>query len=256
MSDDEDYMSDKFLEGTEKYGQSSLLYRHCDKREHELMKKKAKTDANLTGKKALTHIEEKMREEGLSAAITSSNKGFEMLMKMGYKPGQGIGKTESGIVEPIGVEVKANRHGLGKATKEKRKAQSQKPAADKLNEANLQDFRSRAALKKAEQLINTDLWKSQKVCEQLDMQLDIQEPRESWFWLPKPDKETEEDSTAENNDEKESEDDEESIPVNEQLEILTRYLRKKHYYCIWCGTSFNDEDDLKENCPGDTRSDH
>ena len=36
-----------------------------------------------------------------------------MLAKMGYKAGDSLGKSNSGIVEPIPVEVKIDRGGLG-----------------------------------------------------------------------------------------------------------------------------------------------
>lgn len=42
----------------------------------------------------------------------------------------------------------------------------------------------------------------------------------------------------------------------EQLNILTAYLRSNYFYCIWCGTVHDDERDLKQNCPGPTRADH
>ena len=32
------------------------------------------------------------REKGLETSLSSDNKGFAMLQKMGYKPGMGIGK--------------------------------------------------------------------------------------------------------------------------------------------------------------------
>ena len=39
-------------------------------------------------KKRRNEIEEEIREEGLSTKLDSSNKGFNMLAKMGYKPGK------------------------------------------------------------------------------------------------------------------------------------------------------------------------
>lgn len=70
----------------------------------------------------------------------------------------------------------------------------------------------------------------------------------------------------------------------DKLHILTSYLRRVHFYCIWCGTTYNgksddnmpagfigvfsnfadtlffvvltDEEDLCSNCPGDTAADH
>jgi hypothetical protein len=32
--------------------------------------------------------------------------GFALLAKMGYKPGTSLGKTGSGIVEPVGIVIK------------------------------------------------------------------------------------------------------------------------------------------------------
>ncbi|XP_053975680.1 G patch domain-containing protein 11 [Hylaeus volcanicus] len=249
MSDDEDYMSDKFLLGIEKCSSSSLIHKHADRRKFELMKKKTEVDANLREKSSVKYIEQQKREEGLSSAITSTNKGFELLMKMGYKPGHGIGKTESGITEPIGVEVKLNRHGIGKGIKRKEIDSKSSLTSDKLNNKNMKDFRGRIAQKKAEQLLRADLRKSQKVCEELDLQSKIEKPMEAWFWLPQ---ETEDDSDTEETEEIE----EESPPETEQLEILTKYLRDKHFYCIWCGVAYHSEDDLGNNCPGNTRDDH
>ncbi|XP_076231726.1 G patch domain-containing protein 11 [Calliopsis andreniformis] len=250
MSDDEDYMSDKFLQGSEKSTSSSLIYKYADKRKFELMKKKTETDTKLK-ENSIKNIEHEKREAGLSSAITSANKGFEMLMKMGYKPGQGIGKTESGITEPLGLEVKLNRHGLGKNTNKKETKAKASSVNDKLDNRSMTDYRGRMAQKKAEQLLKADLHKSQKICEQLDKQQNIEEPMESWFWLPQ---ETEQEEEEDDEEEDDSED--EDIPINEKLEILTKYLRKKYFYCIWCGVAYQDEDDLRDNCPGWTRNEH
>lgn len=77
MSDDEDYMSDKFLQGSEKHVSSSLLYRHSDKREFALMKKKTEIESRLKEQnKSIRVVEAEKREEGLSSAITSTNKGL------------------------------------------------------------------------------------------------------------------------------------------------------------------------------------
>lgn len=77
MSDDEDYMSDKFLQGTEKHVSSSLIYKHSDKREFALMKKKAEIESKLKERnKSIRVIEQEKREEGLSSAISSANKGL------------------------------------------------------------------------------------------------------------------------------------------------------------------------------------
>ena len=84
--------------------------------------------------KTSTKLEDKKRVEGLQKSLDSSNKRFALLTKIGYKPGEGLGKSKDGIIEPIGVEVKTNRSGLGaeaatKQIKRTKKAQSKKAGA-------------------------------------------------------------------------------------------------------------------------------
>ena len=173
-----------------------------------------------------------------------------MLMKMGYKPGKGIGKKESGICEPIPVDLKNNRQGLGKEKEKPKKKIHNKNPLEKLEKLDMVDFRSRLAQKKSEQVAAMDLRKSQKICEQLDIQNKIEKPYESWFWYPK-EKEGREFEESES-----SEEDEEELKNSEKLEVLTKYLRGKYFYCIWCGVAYDNADDLRESCPGSTRSDH
>lgn len=45
--------------------------------------------------------------------IDSSNKGRQMLEKLGWSTGQGLGKSNSGIVEPVSSEIRDSRAGLG-----------------------------------------------------------------------------------------------------------------------------------------------
>lgn len=76
MSDEEDYMSDKFLQGIEKHVSPSLIHKHSDKRVFALMKKKAEIELKLKERnKSIKVVEQEKREEGLSSAISSENKG-------------------------------------------------------------------------------------------------------------------------------------------------------------------------------------
>lgn len=58
--------------------------------------------------------EEEQRKEGLGAAIPSSNIGFKMLQQMGYTPGAALGKHGQGVLEPVSVDLKRSRTGLGR----------------------------------------------------------------------------------------------------------------------------------------------
>ncbi|XP_020276301.1 G patch domain and ankyrin repeat-containing protein 1 homolog isoform X2 [Asparagus officinalis] len=48
-----------------------------------------------------------------SRAIDSSNVGFQLLKKAGWKEGTGLGVSEQGRLEPLPTYVKTNKRGLG-----------------------------------------------------------------------------------------------------------------------------------------------
>lgn len=58
--------------------------------------------------------ETEQRQEGMNAAIPASNIGFKMLQQMGYQPGKALGKNGQGATEPVNVDLKLNRTGLGR----------------------------------------------------------------------------------------------------------------------------------------------
>ena len=136
-------------------------------------------------------------------------------------------------------------------------------------------------------MIESDLSRSKKTCYQLDQAKGFTEPVELWFW---PDISKDEDNSIIDNDldgepintEKDifsdteeasiteiitkeekikpeyrlkADDSNEFLP-EEELSILTEYLRSQYLYCIWCGITFSDTEDMSANCPGSTRDEH
>ncbi|KAL2938986.1 G patch domain-containing protein 8 [Bienertia sinuspersici] len=55
-----------------------------------------------------------------ASALDSSNIGFQLLKKHGWKEGTGLGSSEQGRLEPVETYVKKNKRGLG-AEKVKKK---------------------------------------------------------------------------------------------------------------------------------------
>ncbi|XP_076910367.1 uncharacterized protein LOC143567983 [Bidens hawaiensis] len=53
-----------------------------------------------------------------STPIASSNIGFQLLKKQGWKEGTGLGVSQQGRLEPVQTYVKKNKRGLGAEIKE------------------------------------------------------------------------------------------------------------------------------------------
>ncbi|WOL09828.1 G patch domain and ankyrin repeat-containing protein [Canna indica] len=66
-----------------------------------------------------------------STAIDSSNVGFKLLKKCGWKEGTGLGVSEQGMLEPIPTLVKTNKRGIG-ADRLKKKVEAKKDPDDKV----------------------------------------------------------------------------------------------------------------------------
>src|ERR1700761_5037403 len=99
-SDDDDYLSDKFLINT---AEPQKPKTYGEKRKEALYKSRLKNEQNRT--KSRRQLEIESREEGLSKSLFeraeddkasghgSENKALSMMMKMGFKPGQALGVT-------------------------------------------------------------------------------------------------------------------------------------------------------------------
>lgn len=145
-----------------------LARSHQKSHQYEMEAKKARVDAEQRQKQLpKKYLESQRRDEGMSAAISSDNKGFAMLAKMGYKQGDALGRsTTTGIVEPIAIQVKNDRGGLGRETAIKQledyKEKLRLARIEKRNAQNsamtVDEFRLRMSQKTNEKLLQSDLW--------------------------------------------------------------------------------------------------
>ncbi|CAH0381309.1 unnamed protein product [Bemisia tabaci] len=258
-SDEPDYMSDDFLANhpTEDV-RPGLLMSRAKKREHEAMKRSHENQEQqkLLNKKL---FQQKTRAEGLNKPIDSTNKGYALLQKMGYKPGTGIGKNETGRTEPIGISIKNDRKGLGRENAIK-EVNALKVALGtkrmRTESISVDDYRARVAAEAAERQANGDLRSSQRVCYELDSKEGTTEPLEAWFWPPREEETKEDDEREEDISESDSDEDIKELTVLEKLKLVTVYLRSAHLYCVWCGVQYDNSEDLDQSCPGSTREDH
>ncbi|XP_031626140.1 angiogenic factor with G patch and FHA domains 1 isoform X3 [Contarinia nasturtii] len=56
---------------------------------------------------------EKTKAASLNSSISSENKGFKMLSKLGWSAGQALGKNSDGLLEPIPLQMNEKNKGLG-----------------------------------------------------------------------------------------------------------------------------------------------
>ena len=86
---EDDYMSDAFLQQLQDV-RPGLLSR-SRKRQRKIDEKRTKNQL-LPKQKRINQAEKESREHALSIPLATTNKGFSMLQKMGYKKGMGLGK--------------------------------------------------------------------------------------------------------------------------------------------------------------------
>ncbi|KAH8278726.1 hypothetical protein KR018_007876 [Drosophila ironensis] len=261
MSDEEDdYMSDKFLAGLQDV-RPSLVQNRGKKRELEVAHKQKEHLKRQKETKSSVTLDNERLQQSLSQPLSADNKGFQLLAKMGYKAGTALGKQPDARTEPVGISLKSGRGGLGREAavaelaarrQELRRVHLlQKAGIQNGEEISTEAYRRRATQKAEERKLLSDIKRCQQTCESLDLKAGIAEPDMDFLWPPK--EQPPEDEEAE----EQSEEEEEPLySPSEQLEMLTSYLRTGYCFCYWCGTRYEDLEDLNANCPGPARDDH
>ncbi|KAI8637065.1 hypothetical protein BD408DRAFT_68242 [Parasitella parasitica] len=270
--EEEDYMSTKFLESAQEF-ESKRQESYIEKRKRQLREQQEKAYI-----KPRAQLEAEVREKGLKKAIEQSNKGMKMMMKMGFKQGQGLGNStsgSSGIAEPIKVDLKLGRTGIGMDTEiRKREREQEEEENRKRVHMDPEEFRNQMAQKAKDAQLLRYINAAVFICENVDEENGVES---NILWTlkpppppPPPSIEPAEDGAKENDQEEEDEKPEEtdpkypqqdveslkSLPLTDQLAKLIAYLRETYFYCFWCRAKYTDKQDLDENCPGTTEDDH
>ena len=146
-------------------------------------------------------------------ALDASNKGFRLLLKMGF---------DGNIVDPVMIAPVKDRTGLGsKAT-----AKVTEPLVPRVE---VSDFRNVESRRRDEVRMRRDVITARDIIEQFD-ERDGKCRTSLW---------------PNQNDELSS------LSVKEQLELVTKYLRDEYNYCIWCACKYDSLQDFQSNCPGE-----
>ncbi|XP_039116354.1 G patch domain-containing protein 8 isoform X1 [Dioscorea cayenensis subsp. rotundata] len=106
-----------------------------------------------------------LEQVSLDTQITSSNIGFRLLQKMGWK-GKGLGKDEQGIVEPIRAGIRDPKLGVGKQEQDDFFTSGENVQRRKLEvelEETEEHTKKREVVAEREQKIQTEVKEIQKV---------------------------------------------------------------------------------------------
>ena len=266
MSDEEDdYMSLKFLEEAQKFESKRQETSYTERRKKQLREQEKKGYI-----KPRAQLEKEEREKGLQTAVDTENKGMKMLMKMGFKQGTALGK--GGIVEPISVDLKSGRQGIGlESQMRKRLREEEEEHARKRVDIDPEEYRAAMAQKAKDNQHMRYIIAAVSICEKLDEENDV---KTNILWTLRPIQPTleeevtekakveeeEEDKNVEEEKEpaypEEEEEELQALSTDEQLKKLTTYLRDTYFYCFWCRAKYGDKEDLDTNCPGTEEEDH
>ncbi|RPB00830.1 hypothetical protein L873DRAFT_1804587 [Choiromyces venosus 120613-1] len=188
--EEDDYMNMTFADPTPR-GPESYSER--------LKRKQRMAEASQPKSKAeLARIEKQKRDEALAKNLfsdenASTNKGFQMMKKMGFMPGSAlglqkeqadpinkkekgdddsdeVGKKKNERLEPLRVTPKYDRGGIGLDTALEEKIKAELPTADTMKEKQLspEEYRERVRAEAEESRMESQFRGAQKVCEKFE----------------------------------------------------------------------------------------
>ena len=142
------------------------------------IKKRKQREAELRGrpksKAELAAEESAKRDKALATnTLDVSNKGYKMMAALGYKAGSalGTGKDTGALLEPVGLEMKEGRSGVGADSEKKRKFREEverKAGEEKRLKVEEGDFRERNRMEREQKRLEGQIAGAQKVCERLE----------------------------------------------------------------------------------------
>ncbi|KAF1949439.1 hypothetical protein CC80DRAFT_529422 [Byssothecium circinans] len=162
--EEDDYMNMVFEDAPKASKYETSMQRAARKRKEGEARAKQKTKAEREAEL------EAIREASLATALPETNKGFKMMAKYGFKQGDSLGKSEGARKEPIKVEIKKGKEGIGLESERKRKNreafEEAARAAKKMKEEEGDFLEERRQLDK-ERKAERDLDNAQRTAERL-----------------------------------------------------------------------------------------
>ncbi|KAH7554298.1 hypothetical protein ACOSP7_028539 [Xanthoceras sorbifolium] len=175
----------------------------------------------------------------IEAPIPQSNIGFKLLKQMGYTPGSSLGKEGAGRAEPLGLQIRRSRAGIGREDpyKEKRKREEIEAEMNRgKQEALMAEFGSRQKSQWHSRRVIINFNKAKAALDQLENKEVVVSEKD--------------------NEEGEQEGEEEEEITEEDLQDILLKLRDEYQYCLFCGFQYESQEALLSDCPGISEDDH
>lgn len=178
VEDDDDYLTMTFAEPESDFKKETLTQKK------KRLAREAEERARPKSKAQIAEEERAKRDAALNSAnIDKSSKGFKMMAALGYKAGTALGKdtksnggdtSDTRLLEPIGVDMKEDRSGIGADAEKKRKFREEverKQDSEKRQKVDALEFRERQQKEREEKRIEGQFYGAMKVAERLDDEL-------------------------------------------------------------------------------------
>lgn len=174
LEDEDDYLTMTFDEPGTSTKKETLTQRK------RRLAREAEERARPKSKAQVAEEERSKREAALNNSnVDQSSKGFKMMAALGYKPGTVLGKEvpsngtlpDKRLLEPIGLDMKEDRSGIGADSEKKRKFREEvekQQAAEKRQKTDATEFRERQQQEREEKRREGQLYGAMKVAERLD----------------------------------------------------------------------------------------
>ena len=167
--EEDDYLTMSFDDpSTKSKKKESLVEQNRRKQREAEIRGRPKSKTELAAEEAAK------REAALATSmLDTSNKGYKMMAALGYKAGStlGAGKATDALLEPVGLEMKEGRSGVGADSEKKRKFKEEverKAGEEKRVKVDEGDFRERNRLERELKRTEGQVIGAQKVCERLE----------------------------------------------------------------------------------------
>ena len=215
---------------------------------------------------------------GIETPLDAQNKGFKLLAKFGYTGSGGLGADGQGRQESIKldtVDVGGKEKKLGLGVKEgvlrKRKELLEKRRLTSEEKRKVEaTFRTTVSRKVSQKALGIDVDKAQRSIQFLDEKASVRRhelwPRDGNAHMATESSECMVDRglyySDDGHDGGDNDDDDDDIQQEEEelnadkLVACLEYLRRRYFYCLYCGCAYNDDKDLANSCPGALSDDH